>query len=113
MPPSQVGESGEAGPVLCLPSCCSGALWAGERLKSTGGWVRVFQTCLQQQEPGPFLLFWRASAWITVWYVCIVRLSKCGECQSFSLQPRILLLWLSPLPGDTVLCLEGEWKCHC
>ena len=37
MPPLQVGESGEAGPVLCLPSCCSGLLWAGERLGSTGG----------------------------------------------------------------------------
>lgn len=37
MLPLQVDESGEAGPVLCLPSCCSGVLWAGERLGSTRG----------------------------------------------------------------------------
>lgn len=57
--------------LFCFPSCCSGVLCAGVRLGSIGAWGRPFQTCLQQQEPEPFLLFWKASAWIAVWCVLL------------------------------------------
>lgn len=38
--------------------------------------------------------FLESICWITFWCVFILRLSKCGECQSFSLQPYIIQLSL-------------------